>query len=363
MKNFKKVIAFLMVAAMTLGMGVVAFADGEKSEATVAVSSVEAAEAGTQVTLQLKTAKDIVTNSFTYVVALNSDLVETSKTAIQSIAANYDSEWSEWNNWKLTTLSAQQNYNETGDFGENYFAFAGADTSLKNASVSAGTVLAEMVVTLKADVKEGDVIATVKQPNGYHDDKASAQVYPEDVEVVVVAKTTTSSSSTTSTTTKAATTTTKAATTATTTAATTTAAAATTAAEIKTADQALNALDTLAKATAAGAKLNKASFASEADYNAFVKALEAANTVLKNANATEAEKAAALKTLKEAMAKATESSLVSAAKEVVATAATTTKSASGKTKTGDTAPVAALMVVALAAFGTAVVVYRKKVNA
>lgn len=46
-----------------------------------------------------------------------------------------------------------------------------------------------------------------------------------------------------------------------------------------------------------------------------------------------------------------------------AATATTTNVAADETKTGDTAPIAALMLVAMVSFGTAVVVYRKKVNA
>lgn len=180
--------------------------------------------------------------------------------------------------------------------------------------------------------------------------------------------TTTTAPTTTTTTTKATTTTvaqtTAAQTTAATTKATSTKAANTTVAttaaittEIKTAEQALAALTDLKKATVAGSKLNNAAFANETDYATFVKALEAANKVLSNPKATDSEKAAALETLKVAMSKAKEAELVSAVK-VAETVTTTTKTETKKT--GDTSPIVVLILVAMASFGTAVVVFRKK---
>lgn len=363
MKNFKKVIAFLMVAAMTLGMGTVAFADGE--EASVSVSAVEEANAGDTVQIKVVAAKDMFLNAFTYVITLDENFVEVDPAVIKS-GANIN-EFDEWTVWQSATLGAQQNYNESGEFGTNYFAIAGAETALSKAQIKSGTVLAVLSVTLKTDVKAGDVIATVSQPNGYRDDKLGETLAAgESVNVTVVEKAqpsssdpqpSSSSNNDTQSSSNAASTTTAAAGT------TTAAAAATTAKDITTAEEALAALTDLSKATAAAAKLNKAAFASDADYAAFTAAVAEANKVLNNANATDAEKAAALKTLKDAMAKADSNALIAAVKAVLNTTATTTKTGNGKNKTGDTAPVAVLMVVAIAAFGTAVVVYRKKVNA
>ena len=146
--------------------------------------------------------------------------------------------------------------------------------------------------------------------------------------------------------------------------------AATTAKPITTVEDAFEAIDTLAEAIAVAAKLDESAFASKDDYNAFQAVLAAARKVANNDKATQAEKDKALADLKAAMEKyfgknsgndKGRTKFLAAAKEVLEAANSSGTETGGKT--GDSAPVAVLMLVAIAAFGTAVVVYRKKVNA
>lgn len=364
MKNFKKVIAFLMVAAMTLGMGVVAFAEEAPAKVkALVVDKIEEAKSGDTVTIRVLTNQELSWNAGKLVVTLDETAVKTADADVKGANSGSVGKW-----WKLAQTA-------TGKYDEAAKTVAWSSAAIDPDDpaaykVPAGTVVAEFNVVLAKDVVAGDKIATVTC--AFITDSSSGvdtDIHPEDVDVVISEKASESSSEVTDPTqptqpgptdptqpgpapvdpTTGAT-------------GATNAPAATTK-DIVTKDDALNALDTLAKATAAAAKLNKAAFASDADYQAFTKALADANKVLSNPKATDAEKAAALKTLKDAMAKADEKALVAAVKAVINTTPATTKAGNGKTKTGDTAPVAALMLVAIAAFGTAVVVYRKKVNA
>ena len=442
MKNFKKVIAFLMVAAMTLGMGTIAFAE-EKSEAPISVTPVQAASAGDTVMIQIKTAKDMSFSAGNLVIDFNEEKVASlSNEDLMAIPGNVN-ERGKYNVWKLPFLGAPNavasGYPDDEDrFVENYFNCLWAEYN--DAWLDAGTTMLELYVLLKEDITAGDSLGVVFSPSGITDNDNGDVYKYADIDITVVAASSSSSSSSSSSQKTSAKTTGK--TTGKTTAKTTTkgadATTTTKGADVTTTSKkaietpkdafdsmdtlenavnavekldkskfatetdynnvqtakaeaekvlknpnataaektaALNALkattviaelDTVDEAVNVAKKLDKAAFASDADYQAFQTALAEAQKVLSNQNATAEQKAAALATLKAAMDKASDIAIINAFNVVNAPAAvapTTAGGSNGKAKMGDAAPVAALLIVAIAAFGTAVVVYRKKVNA
>lgn len=414
MKNFKKVIAFLMVAAMTLGMGLTAFASETtgsavtpSTEECITFAPIEPAEAGSTVTIKLMPTKKMTFSTATLVVQLNPDVVDVSAASVKSVNSNYGK------CWKLDGCTG--NYKTSSpEHGENVYIGAVATTDVDSSTAEANDVVLELNVKLKTNAAVGDTIATAKFKGGvksmvvtgtdpatgdytYGDD---VMTYPSDIVVKVTEKAQESSSDDT---TKPSDDTTKPSddinkpgdqtTTAaggqTTTAAaggqnTTTAAggqnnapALPKAADIKNTTNALEALLSMVEngkyndvLSVAKAIDNASNFTSKDNYNNFKSKLDAYEKVLANPNATQAEKDAAYNALIETMqenllSNSGKNNLIKNVQDKLNAlngVPATTKTGKGG-KTGDTAPVAALIVVAIAAFGTAVVVYRKKVNA
>lgn len=378
MKNFKKVIAFLMVAAMTLGMGLTAFADDAVD--LFEASKVEAVESG-NVTISLIAKQDVFFKAGDFKLELNADLVNTDAATVKGLQ--------EADGDLLLTfgpvgiLGGSSYVEETATVN-----FSGAGTSSKTCTAKAGEALVTVTVPLKGAIKDGDVIGTFKFSGTLTTgtDAGEVEILPQDVEVKVSAAASSSEESSSDVQnptdpTPGPTDPTNAPTTAAggqgTTAAPT--AAPTTKAlpkadDIKTVTNALEACADLVENGNYNAVLNIAKkldascFTSKEAYDAFAAALKNYEAVLANPNATEQQKIDAYNKMIELMQESVltqkgKDTLMNNVKQALTTTPATTKAGNGKTKTGDTAPVAALIIVAIAAFGTAVVVYRKKVNA
>ncbi len=383
--KLKKVMAFLMTAAMTLGMGAVAFASETTGPAVsenpvIIKAEVKPAKQGEKTTLDIVTTQDVIFGSYKFEINFDATKVTFDPTE-EANQERLDEETG-------TVISPVKIFKGAYAPEANKVAFNGATTSDLQAKIKAGRTVASFTVTAVKDLEEGEVVAEITMPNGYTDltPVTPVRTDADPVQVVVA---------------KAPEPTTEVPTEPTTSGQDTTQGgqdatqggnqggndsqggnqggndsqggnqtgtpAGTQAApqKVTTKDGALNAITTLDQALKVGAKLDKSSFASDADYQAFVAAQKAAESVLNNPKATAEQKAKALADLKAAMSKATEKALVDAVNNtIVAPAATqaTTKKVTNN-KTGDNAPVVALVLVAIAAFGTAVVVYRKKVNA
>lgn len=387
MKNFKKVIAFLMVAAMTLGMGLVAFADGDvtgpavevgalkaenlgtledgtaETAHSITVDKIKAVKAGETVTITVKAAKDMCLNSFLYDVYM-----DTSKVSVVKDTPNYNAKFDTWMGWAYTNLAPEVKYNETGDRGSDYYTFVGATSNNMLGFVESGTTLFSIVVKAEVDLAEGDVIATVDQINGYTDamEVADAQTkhsMGEVVQVVIAAADAPSSSNSSNTPSSSNTpggnTPGSSNTPGGSSNANQQAAAnngqATTAAEsdlvrlqnsITDINKANEVVNALAKDMGSTDEATKAEI---------LKLQTLINDMVKNPSKyTDAQKKDAIAQLKNLLAKVDAKIIAKLAPKA---------STTGKKKPGDTTPVVALVLVAIAAFGTAVVVYRKKVNA
>ena len=390
MKNFKKVIAFLLVAAMTLGMGVVASAEGTKND-YLETKAEKQADGTVKIQVLVNADKVLQLNAGTLTIALNDDVVEVGEAAIKEDARNKFSEADGYYKF-YNANGGVGNYDEASKSFIVSIAQPGAEAQYPHDIIvgdtnygSTGNVLLEVYAPLKADAAVGSTVATLSfedgsitdEMNGTPDADGAKKLALSDLDFVLAeAAVDVTTEATTGKTTEKTTGKTTDKTTGKSDDKTTTKAGEGTAATTKsltdlansivTEADAMNALNQagLDVAVAAANKLNKNAFASDADYNAFKAALDAAKAVLKNPNATQAEKDAALAALEAAMAKADDAKVVAAVKAALQEAAAKNNSTTGKGgKTGDAAPIAALMIVAIAAFGTAVVVYRKKVNA
>ncbi len=329
----KKLLAVLLVMAMVLGMGAVVSASPEtEAKEVLAISGTEEMATGETVTLTISVKEEVMMSGYEFTVTWDTAKFELATEPNKfGQYATYDAAF---------VYSGGSKVNNPPEDGT--FLWSGANSDYAAATVAAGTKVASITLKALADVAVDDVVASLNVK--FIKDDYTGDTYMKDKKVDVVA---TEKATTTTTTTKKAdvtTTTTKAADKTTTTKAadkTTT----TKAAEIKTTEEAIAAIKDVDSAIKVANKLTKADFANAADYDALVKAVAAKD----------------LAGIKAALAKANEKALVAAVSAIVAPATTTAKATNSKT--GDASNVAALMAVAMVAFGTAVVVYRKKVNA
>lgn len=349
----KKLLAVVLAMAMTLGMGAVASAEeASTAEPFFKVGTVEEAKAGDTIEVNVYAGETTILAAFELNAKIDTTKVEFAQKNPAKMIKSYPG-----------TIVA--NYVEEKSLAIVTSAFAAnPDFYEGEADVKAGDLFATIQLTVKEDLAPGTEFITVstKLVTGA---KIDGTEYTDfglttgDVVVEVVAKAT---EAPTEAPTQAPTNGTQAPTQAPTNG--TQATQATTTKALTKAD-AMNAVTDLSKAVALADKLSKDAFANASDYEAFAKALANAKAVLANAKATDAEKAAALDALKTLIAKADDAAVVKAATDAglvgTTTAATTAKV--DNTKTGDASNALALMIVAIAAFGTAVVVYRKKVNA
>lgn len=401
MKNFKKVIAFLMVGAMTLGMGLTAFAatddavEGPTGPAAevgtddVFAVQVDEGKAGDVVTINVKVTRDVKWGSGAVTLTLDENYVKATEDDLKAVNPKVGDCW-----------AAKNGGSQAGKLKAGAPMFNGASTDPE--LWEAGTVIIALKVTLAKDAPVGTTIATISGTEITNvqdpDDPSKDQILaPKSVAAVTTEKVTepntpddpnqgdnnqgdnnqggdvnqgdnnqgnTANNGNQGNNNNAP-----------------VATPLPKAEDIKTVTAALEAIADLVEngkynnALEIAKTLGADSFVSADAYKAFYEKMSAFEKVLADPNATEQDKIdaynAMILTMQEnLLSDKGKNTLMEAVKaklnEVQGVTTTTAAPSSTKaknSKTGDTAPVAALILVAIAAFGTAVVVYRKKVNA
>ncbi len=153
--KLKKVIAFLMTAAMTLGMGAVAFAEETEpaQNPPVVKAEVAAVKKGEKTTVNIVATQDVEFGSYKFVVDFDAGKV------------NFDA-----------ADEANKKKNAIGIYCSAFYAkipnkviFNGATIDEEEGNIPAGTLIASFTVTAAKDLEEGEVVAVITMPNGYTD--------------------------------------------------------------------------------------------------------------------------------------------------------------------------------------------------
>lgn len=149
MKGIKKITALFLAFLLMFGMVQTAAADTAAAEPYMVLDAVKAVKAGETAYVNLRTDKEVNLGAFEFVIALDSTLVEMT-------TAKEDDEYSFFaETFSYTGGFTACNY----DSGKNEVLLTGANAN--DTKFKSGTLIAQIQVKAKKDLKKGDVIATL----------------------------------------------------------------------------------------------------------------------------------------------------------------------------------------------------------